>query len=106
MKSILKVLIHILKPPQKKFEHFTSKPNAHRTFRNLHIIINFKINRPISEINRSIELKFCIFPILWCRIHNKKINKIVTIDMEISKLSKIQSYYSLMIINIPKIEYI
>ena len=42
----------------QKFECFTSKPSAHRTFLNMHIKFNLKVN--ISETNRSIELKCCI----------------------------------------------
>ena len=44
MKSILKSIIHVLKLIEKNFECFTSKPNAHGTFWNLHIKINLKIN--------------------------------------------------------------
>ena len=43
----------------KFFECFTSKPNEHGTFWNLHIKINLKIH--ISETNTSVDLKFCIF---------------------------------------------
>ena len=57
MKSILKIIIHALKLLQKHFECFTSKPNAHGTFRNFHININFKIH--ISETSGPIEFKFC-----------------------------------------------
>ena len=37
MKSILKIIIHVLKLLQKIFECFTSNPNAHGTVWNLHI---------------------------------------------------------------------
>ena len=39
MKSILKIIKHVMKIPQKNFESFTSKPNAHGIFRNMHIKI-------------------------------------------------------------------
>ena len=61
MKSILKIIIHVLKRLQKNFEYFTSTPNAHGTFRNLHIKINLKIN--ISETTGPIKLEFCMLSI-------------------------------------------
>ena len=39
MKSILKIITDVMKIPQKNFESFTSKPNAHGIFRNMHIKI-------------------------------------------------------------------
>ena len=32
VKSILKIIIHVLKLLQKNFEYFTSNPNTHTTF--------------------------------------------------------------------------
>ena len=58
VKSIIKIITHVLKFLQKFFEYFTSKSNAHGTFCNSHIKINLNIN--ISEANGSIELKFCM----------------------------------------------
>ena len=62
VKSTIKIIIHVLKLVQKIFECFTSKPNAHGTFRNLNIEINYKIN--ISETSGPIELKSYILSIL------------------------------------------
>ena len=56
LKSILKIIIRALKPIQKNFDCFTSKPNAHETFSNLHIKNNLKIS--ISRTNRPIEMQF------------------------------------------------
>ena len=55
VKSTLKIFIQVLKLLQKNFECSASKPNAHGTFWNLHIKINFKMN--ISETNRSTDVK-------------------------------------------------
>ena len=62
MKFCFKIIIYVLELLQKNFECFTSKPNAHGTFRNLLNKINLKIN--ILETNEPIELKFCIGPTL------------------------------------------
>ena len=61
VKSILEIIIHILKLLHKNVECFTSEPNAHGIFWNLHIKSNLKINT--SETNESIELKFFILSI-------------------------------------------
>ena len=50
-------IIHSLEFTEKNFECFTSKPNAHGTFKNVHIKINLTIN--MSEINGLI---FVCFP--------------------------------------------
>ena len=39
-KSTLEIIMHILKPTQKMFECFNSKPNTYGAFLNLHIKIN------------------------------------------------------------------
>ena len=57
VKSILKIIIHVLKLLQKNFECCTLNPSVHGTFCNLYIKMNLKIH--ISETNGSIEFKFC-----------------------------------------------
>ena len=65
MESILEIIIHVLKFIEKNLEFFTLKPNAHGTFRNLHIKINIKFN--ISDTNGTIKLEFCmLFPVHRC----------------------------------------
>ena len=56
---MLKIIIHVLKLLQKNIECFTSNPNAHGTFCNLHIKTDLKIN--ISVNNRPIKFKFCLY---------------------------------------------
>ena len=72
VESILKIIIVSLNFFRKIIECFTSKPNTHGTFWNLDIKINQKIN--ISEVNRSIELKFCILSIFM--VQNTQIIKL------------------------------
>ena len=77
MKSVFKIIIHVLKVLQKNFECFTSKPNTHGTFWNLHI----KINYIYIYIYIYIYLKLIdqlnwnfVFSLLYCcRIHSRKI---------------------------------
>ena len=51
MKSIFLIIIHVLKLLQENFECFTSKPNAHGTFRNLNIKINLISLKLIDQLN-------------------------------------------------------
>ena len=73
MKSLLKIIIHVLKLPQKNFESFTSKPNAHGTFWNLHIKINLKIY--IAETNRQWNWNLACFLFSKFNMYNIKIIK-------------------------------
>ena len=83
VKSILKIIIHVLKLLRKKVECFTLKPHAHGTFLNVQIKINLNINS--LENNRSIETKFCILsifvaqniqcPPLWCRRQRARLSR-------------------------------
>ena len=61
MKSIFKIIMHVLKRLQKNLECFTSEPKAHGIYKNLHIKINLKIH--ILETNRPIKFKSCILSI-------------------------------------------
>ena len=70
---VQKLTVHNQKLIQKNFDRFTSIPNSHGTFWDIHININFKVN--ISEINRPIKLEFCMLSILKSNIFSIKIIK-------------------------------
>ena len=62
MELVIKIIIHALKFIQKNCECLNSKANGYRTFLNLNIKINLKID--MSETNGSIEFKLLMLPIL------------------------------------------
>ena len=88
VKSIFKIIIHVLKLLEKNFECFTSRPNAHGTFWNciLKLIKNSYLGN--EQMNWIRILHSLYFHGIEYKIEN---HKIVTINMEIPKFSKTQS---------------
>ena len=85
VKSILKIIIHVLKCLQTNFEYFTSKTNVHGTFLNLLIQINYlaklwnhtdkiwKIwNISYENIMRSLFCKIVIFTHRHTHTHTQR----------------------------------
>ena len=60
MKSIFKIIIHVMKLVLKNFECFTSKPNANGTLWNLHIKINLKTTETNGSIT-YIEILYALY---------------------------------------------
>ena len=59
MKSICKIIIHVLELAQKNFECLTSKPKAHGTFESYIL----KLIKNLISWKLMIELKFCMLSI-------------------------------------------
>ena len=73
VKCIFKIIIRVLKLLQKNFECFTSNPNSHETFWNLHITINKKVN--ISDTNGQLNWNLVCFLFPKSRIFSTKMTK-------------------------------
>ena len=68
MKSINNIIITCPETSTENVQCFTSKPNAHGTFWNLHVKINLIFLKLIDQFNWN----FVLPPLYWCRADNRK----------------------------------
>ena len=85
-KLLAYIYIYTLKLIQKSFECFTSNPNAHGTFWNLHIKFNLKIH--ISKTSGPVNSNFVLL-CLWCRLHSRKIIKLLQLIWQFQNSAKL-----------------